>query len=332
MHALPEALSAAVAAELAASDRAALHHAARALSERYLADHPAATPIVSDRLRAAAYLLTRMPATYAAAHSAVHELALTLPDWQPRRVVDLGAGTGAASWAAVTALETVQTVHLVDYADYALDLAARLLADAPVTVTTENRRLGRSDQPARTTHGEVGAAVTGSQADLAVAGYVLSELSESQQSAVVTELTGRAPVVLLLEPGTPAGYARILRARDQLLTAGWRIAAPCPHQHACPLTGDDWCHMSVRLPRTVGHRQAKGGSRDFEDEKFAYLAATTLPAAPVGHRVLRHPQVRPGHVRLELCTTAGEQEQVTVSKKQGPEYRRARRVEWGQTW
>lgn len=324
MHALPEALSQAVAAELAGHPPAALNRAAQLLSDRYLADHPAQAPIVSDRLRAAAYLLTRMPATYAAARSAVEELAPTLPDWQPRQVLDLGAGTGAASWAAVTALDTIEAVHLVDYADSALDLATRMLADAPVSVTTERRRLGRPpDAPS-----------TGNepQADLAVAGYVLSELTAGEQSAVVTELTRRAPVILLLEPGTPAGYARILRARDELIGAGWRIAAPCPHQHSCPLTGEDWCHMSVRLPRTVAHRQAKGGSRDFEDEKFAYLAATTLPAAPTGDRVLRHPQVRPGHVRLELCTTTGAHAQLTVSKKQGAEYRRARRIEWGQSW
>ena len=323
MQALPEALDRAVAAELAGCDHASLNRAARALSERYLADRPASAPIVSDRLRAAAYLLTRMPATYAAARSALDELALTMPDWQPRRIVDLGAGTGAASWAAVATLETIETVHLVDYAGSALDLATRLFRDAAVTVTAERRRLGRSPE----VPGEAGR-----QADLAVAGYVLSELTAGEQSAVVTELTSRAPVVLLLEPGTPAGYARILRARDQLMGQGWRIAAPCPHQQACPLTGDDWCHMSVRLPRTIAHRQAKGGSRDFEDEKFSYLAATTLPATPMGDRVLRHPQVRPGHVRLELCTTSGAREEVTVSKKQGTDYRHARRVEWGQTW
>ncbi|WP_147918997.1 small ribosomal subunit Rsm22 family protein [Ruania zhangjianzhongii] len=324
MHALPEALNRAVDAELAGYDRAALNRAARALSERYLADRPAQSPIVSDRLRAAAYLLTRMPATYAAARSAVDELAVTMPDWRPQRMVDLGAGTGAASWATVAALDTIESVHLVDYADSALDLATRLLTDAPVEVSAERRRLGR---PA-----EAGFGANAPEADLAVAAYVLSELSAGEQSAVVTELTRSAPVILLLEPGTPAGYARILRVRDQLIGSGWRIAAPCPHQQACPLTGDDWCHMSVRLPRTIAHRQAKGGSRDFEDEKFSYLAATTLPTAPVGDRVLRHPQVRPGHVRLELCTTAGAQEQVTVSKKQGAHYRQARRVEWGQTW
>lgn len=324
MYALPEPLSQAVEAELAGHDRAALNRAARALSDRYLADQPASAPIVSDRLRAAAYLLTRMPATYAAARSALAELSLTMPDWQPERVVDLGAGTGAASWAAVDALDTIEAVHLVDYADSALGLATRLLGDAPVTVTAERRRVGRPPAAAPLEQTP--------PTDLAVAGYVLSELTPGEQSAVVTELSSRAPVILLLEPGTPAGYARILRARDQLIGDGWRIAAPCPHQLTCPLTGDDWCHMSVRLPRTVAHRQAKAGSRDFEDEKFSYLAATTLPATPAGDRVLRHPQVRPGHVRLDLCTTGGAHAQVTVSKKQGPEYRRARRIEWGQTW
>ncbi len=326
MHHLPPLLTGAVEAELAEHDPSALAHAARVLSERYLADHPAGAPIVSDRLRAAAYLLTRLPATFAAARSALDELAVALPGWAPERLVDLGAGTGAASWAALDALESIRSVHLVDYADSALALAGRMLAEAPVRVTAARRRLGGA--------GAAGAELAPGQrpADLAVSAYVLGELTETDQAAVVAELAGLAPVVLLLEPGTPAGYRRILRARDQLVGAGWQIAAPCPHTGPCPLTGSDWCHLSVRLPRSTAHRQAKGGSRDFEDEKFSYLAATTLPVQPVGDRVLRHPQVRPGHVRLQLCTAAGTAEQVTVSKKQGAEYRRARKTGWGQTW
>jgi len=66
-------------------------------------------------------------------------------------------------------------------------------------------------------------------------------------------------LLVLVEPGTPAGYGRILRARDRLVGLGATLAAPCPHHAACPLTGEDWCHFSVRLPRSRDHRLAKGG-------------------------------------------------------------------------
>ena len=84
--------------------------------------------------------------------------------------------------------------------------------------------------------------------------------------------------LVLVEPGTPAGFQHILDARTALAAEGARFIAPCPHEGPCPMrTGartDDWCHFSVRVPRTRRHRQLKGGSLGYEDEKFAYLVAT----------------------------------------------------------
>ena len=51
-----------------------------------------------------------------------YRLPESIVEYEVQRIVDLGAGTGAASWAAVAALETIETVHLVDYAGSALDL------------------------------------------------------------------------------------------------------------------------------------------------------------------------------------------------------------------
>ncbi len=138
---------------------------------------------------------------------------------------------------------------------------------------------------------------------------------------------------MIVEPGTPDGYARIIEARDRLIAAGLRIAAPCPHSAACPIEpGADWCHFSARVSRSSLHRQVKGGSLSHEDEKFSYVVATRFPAAPAPARITRRPQIRKGQVLLELCTREEGLARTTVTKRHGEQYRAARNVAWGDPW
>lgn len=77
-----------------------------------------------------------------------------------------------------------------------------------------------------------------------------------------------AGVLVLVEPGTPAGSAHIQKARTQLLEAaaleqqaaaglgsassssssGAHVVAPCPHDGTCPMEGrPSWCHFVQRF-------------------------------------------------------------------------------------
>ena len=149
-------------------------------------------------------------------------------------------------------------------------------------------------------------------------------------------LAASSTSVLVVEPGTPRGYAAVLAARVRALAAGWRIVAPCPHAGPCPLTAGDWCHAAVRLTRSSLHRRLKSGDLGHEDEKFSYLAvvapgAGDMAGEPAG-RVLRHPLTRKGLVQLRLCTPEGGVRDEIVSKRQGERYRRARETGWGDTF
>ena len=141
--------------------------------------------------------------------------------------------------------------------------------------------------------------------------------------------------MVLVEPGTPDGYLRVREARDQLVAAGLQILAPCPHSDACPIEpGADWCHFAARVSRSSLHRQVKGGSLGYEDEKFAYVAATRFPApdSETTSRVTRHPQTRKGQVLLDLCTPDEGLTRRTLTKRHGPLYRAARDTAWGDSW
>jgi len=170
------------------------------------------------------------------------------------------------------------------------------------------------------------------------AAYILGELSSSQQDQL-TALAARASAVLIVEPGTPDGHRRVLAARARLLAAGLTVVAPCPHQLACPVAvPGDWCHFGARVQRSARHRQAKGADLSYEDEKFSYVAAVRGGAQPAGAgplppaaRVIRRPQLRKNLVLLDLCTASGTTGRQLIGKSSA-DYRRARKVSWGDGW
>jgi ribosomal protein RSM22 (predicted rRNA methylase) len=166
--------------------------------------------------------------------------------------------------------------------------------------------------------------------DLVVAAYVLNELPEVRRAEIVDALWERATNgLLLVEPGTPAGFAVIRQARGQLLEAGGTVLAPCPHDCACPMPDDDWCHFAQRINRTRLHRAVKGGTLAYEDEKFSYVAVARRPAPPIAGRVIRHPQILPGRVVLQLCTPEGLRTTTITRGKDRAAFRQARDLRWG---
>ena len=171
-------------------------------------------------------------------------------------------------------------------------------------------------------------------ADLAVLSYLLGELPEGLGHAVVAAATAAAPLVLVVEPGTPRGYAAVLAARTLLTDAGWHLLAPCPQDGTCPLARrpGDWCHFSARLDRTVLHRRLKGGRLGHEDEKFSYVLASRDPVVRAAGRVLRHPVTRKGLVQLEVCRADGTAAPAVVTRRDPGAYRAARDAAWGDAW
>src|SRR4029077_16845126 len=116
--------------------------------------------------------------------------------------------------------------------------------------------------------------------DLVIASYLIGEVSDSERRSLAERLWMKTrDTRLVVEPGTPAGYARIVELRAQLIASGAHVAAPCPHDQACPLAAPDWCHFTQRLPRLRAHIQVKGAELPFEDEKFGYVVLTREPIA-----------------------------------------------------
>lgn len=293
--------------------------------ERLIANYrgrtPTHTPILRDREDVIAYAAYRMPATFEAVRTALDAFADATPGWAPDSHVDVGGGTGAATWAVNATWEGTRPVTVLDWAEPALALGREIAAANPELKAAEWHR------------SRIGAALTIESTDLVTVSYVLGELTDADRASVVDAAASAAQAVVIIEPGTPDGYARVIDARDRLIGAGFRIAAPCPHSARCPIVpGEDWCHFSARVSRSSLHRQVKGGSLPYEDEKFSYVAATRFPPAPAPSRIVRKPQIRKGQVLLDLCEPDESLRRETVTKRHGLLYRAARDAAWGDAW
>jgi ribosomal protein RSM22 (predicted rRNA methylase) len=325
------ALATAIQAGLADAGVPALTAGVQRLMTAYQSGENLVAPALATRTDAAAYAAYRMPATAAAAGLALRQARLSLPGWTPATLLDLGAGTGSMAWAVAAELPCVRAITLLEQSAAAMGVGRAILASAQdaelPTATWRTWRLPTE------------AAVDVPTADVATVSYVLGELTAAQQATILALVVRAAPAVVLIEPGTPAGHRRILAARECLLAAGYRLAAPCPHRDECPLAAaGDWCHFGARLPRSTVHRRIKGAELGYEDEKFSYVAAVrpgvpgqaeqpdlALPAA----RIVRRPQQRKGLVSLELCRRDGSAGRQLVGKSAGQAYREARKLSWG---
>jgi ribosomal protein RSM22 (predicted rRNA methylase) len=317
---LPAALRAALDHALEGVPRKGLAERAARTSEAYRAGKPS-SGVIREADDALAYALTRLPATYAACAMVFAEAARMAPGFAPATLLDAGAGTGAASWAASETWPRLASLTWLDASPPFLALAAQLAAAGPPALREADAR--RAD---------LTSAGPWPKADLVVASYALVEIAPDKQASTIGELWVAAEGLLaLIEPGTPTGYGRILAARSALIAAGATILAPCPHEAACPLVAPDWCHFSVRLPRSRDHRLAKGAEVPFEDERFSYLIAARpgVAAAPRRPRILAPPRTAKPGIALKLCGVDGQVEQRLVPKRDKPAYAVARRLDWG---
>jgi ribosomal protein RSM22 (predicted rRNA methylase) len=267
---------------------------------------------------ALAYALARMPATYAAVTASLNALVEVRPDFAPNSLLDVGAGPGTATWAAAEAFPSLQKFALLD-----ANVTLRALA---LDLVSDSFRL----RDVSYERGEARAALARTDAaDLVVASYMIGEIGDAEQRALAELMWAKTrDALLVVEPGTPAGYARIIALREHLIALGAHVAAPCPHDGKCPLQAPDWCHFTQRLQRSRAHKQVKGAELPFEDERFSYVALTRAPAAQRLSRVLAQPAVSKIEITAKLCTPEGLA-LTKVPRRAKAEYAIARRWRWG---
>ncbi|WGL58666.1 small ribosomal subunit Rsm22 family protein [Pigmentibacter sp. JX0631] len=306
----------------------AKHYAPSALQQAYLKlstyyrnnREQIAFSLNSD-LERLAYVLARMPATYAAVERVLQEV---LPFAENlKSILDVGAGPGTASWASCETFSELENIQLIEQNQGMIEIGKKLALNQ------------QKMKNANWLQKNVLNSLDGIQsADLVLASYSFNEISEKDKEHFLSkfwEKTGQ--FFVLIEPGTPLGFQSVTFARNFFLKSNANILAPCPHSLSCPaLNKQDWCHFATRLQRTSMHKNLKMGEKGFEDEKFSYLIVSKNNLEKhFNARITRHPEVHSGHLKLNLCTKDGFILK-THSKKDGQKYKEARKAEWGDSW
>jgi len=305
--ALPPRLKAAADALLEGVSRKDLAARSAAISVQYRSGQGSAGVVLSDA-DTLAYLVVRLPATYAVNAAVLDEVRSAAPDFTPQSLLDVGAGPGTATWAARETFASLNSATLTDSNNRFLALAEHLVPDAQFL----SRNLVTDDLP---------------KADLVIASFVLAELA---QPPIAKLYAATNDVLVLIEPGTPQGFERLRTARAQLIEQGANILAPCTHANACPMSDTDWCHFTQRLPRSRDHMQTKGANVPYEDERYAYIAVgKTHRSAHEGRaRILAPPRETKPAIEFKLCTPTGL-EMRTAAKRDKAAFAQVRKADWG---
>ena len=263
---LPLLLQQAIEEEAALFNNQDLIRARKDLSTSYRTHFQERTkPHMSHANERGSYLVSRMPATYAAIFFVLRELCQRVPSLKVESLLDLGAGPGTSLWCAKEFFPQLQKAVLVERDAAMISLGKKLLSHASFP-KTEWLIADLEKTSSFLPH------------DLTICSYSLGELSlERAKEVCLSAFRSSKQMLVIIEPGTPRGFERILQMRRQLLSSGSHMVAPCPHALACPLKEGDWCHFSVRVVRSALHRRVKEASLGYEDEKFSYLIVSQSP-------------------------------------------------------
>ncbi|KRX06714.1 hypothetical protein PPERSA_09116 [Pseudocohnilembus persalinus] len=302
---------------------------------------------------AIAYLLRKLPGTYAVQKRIINEIKKRLPEFQPTSFLDYGAGLGQSS-------------HIIN--EYYPDLKKQILLE-PSTVM---RKLGKHitqdiennlwvDNLARM------ATIPNTQSfDLILCSFVLEEVPSAYARQLIIDTLwnklSKNGILIFISPGSPMGSRFTHDVRNHILNnkseSDPYIIAPCAHQGKCPLAQnkETWCHFEqkyYKYKKDVFPK--KNTENNYGTEKYSYVVIQkgknfefdidnyeeiqqleTWQQSFSWNRILFPSIKKGGHIILNLCSNEGEYERriITKSHKEfGPKgYKELKKLNWGDFW
>lgn len=293
-----------------------LQNNAKAISLSYRTNEGKGKRLIKNENEAIAYAISRMPATYGAVYESLkNSLEIYSPDI--RTVADIGAGTGAAT-IAVNELLKVEKIECFERENSMQEIGKNIFKNySDLSDKTNWRKL------------DVCSDEITEKYDLVVTSYMLNEISDKQKDSIIEKLWDiSTKMLLIVEPGTMQGYKNIMNAKKKIIEMGGKIIAPCRNTE-CKLPKDDWCNFSCRVQRTKIHKELKDGDVPYEDEKYIYLSASKETINKTDKmRILRHPKINSGFVKIKVCND-DEIREITITKKDKDRFKIARKSKAG---
>ncbi|HMP77247.1 MAG TPA: small ribosomal subunit Rsm22 family protein [Kiritimatiellia bacterium] len=256
----------------------------QALSDRFTTERTGIASDYGDDADARiAYGLFFFPQTF------VRTLVVLEECWRPPaegsvRILDLGAGTGAAGLAALHRLGGRPARLLaVDRSAGSLAVLRDAAAECNALWPGAGVETDQSDLTARSDRTDL--------FDLILCSFALNELAERDPAfdgaAWLRGLLARlAPggLLVVIEPALKVTAQRLEALRDRVAAEGWaRIVGPCLHHGPCPLRAEGrfWCHEVRRWnPPPFAEKINRTLFRDLPHLKFSFLALAGGASSP----------------------------------------------------
>lgn len=288
---------------------------AKEISRRYRLNDNDGKRLVTQKDEAIAYALSRMPATYESVYATLSK-TIENNEIEINTVLDVGAGTGAATWAIY---------------EYLGNKDFCCLEREQAMIQTGKKLMTYSDylQNVKWKEFDILRDEFNVKSDLVIVSYMINELPKSDLEKIILKLWNVTnKILLIIEPGTPKGFSNIKYIRSNLINQGGYIISPCPHENKCEIKENDWCQFTCRIQRSKTHKKLKDGQAPYEDEKFSYIAFSKGEVKKAPNRILRHPIINKGYSEFKICTEDGIKD-VRLSKKDGELYKKARKQSSG---
>lgn len=275
---------------------------------------------------AAAYSLSRMPATYGAVYNAFSQTLETIETQITlKTLLDVGAGTGAATLAIAEQIN-LDKITCLEREDAMLNLGKILLEASDKKEVREAIWIKQDLIKESITE------TVKEKADIIVVSYMLNELEETKRLELVESLWNQTnQILLIVDPGTPKDFKNMMQIKNFLVDKGAKILAPCAQERGCSLPSDDWCHFLCRVERTKWQKDIKMATVPYEDEKFTYLAFSKEDIGKTKNRVIRQPLNKTNFIQLKLCEENGINE-IIYTKKEKELYKKAKKIKVGETF
>ncbi len=244
-----------------------------------------------DLLQAVAYAQARMPATYNVIRYVLEKFRNKGESFS--NVLDIGAGVGALKIALRNYNTNYEAVERSD----SMRKVFRKLNHEEVTIYAEDFQKFRTKK----------------QYQAVFMSYFINEIED--KNSALKKLFGLAKqYVFIVEPGTPNGYKNILKAKDLANQIGWYPLLPCASLN-CNLNNKDWCHFSIRVPRTKQHIGLKKATLPYEDEKFCYVIFSKKETEFRDNNIIiKKPIKKSSHTIFDICSKNGIQRIVRTEK------------------
>lgn len=312
---IPEELNQAIENEIKNIKINELKEEALNLSNRYLNKERTGKTLLSRDIEALAYSIMRMPATYSATATVLKYTVDIIKKTKFNTLLDIGAGTGASTWAASYVLD-IENVKCIEREPAMKKLGTALMKNNKNITNIEwlDKDILTAELP---------------KVDIIIASYVINELKEEDRKEVIEKIFNlNSELVIIVEPGTPKGFENIKTVQKMALEKEKYIVAPCTSQEICKLPKDDWCHATVRVERTKTHKTLKNAELSYEDEKFSYIVVANEKYNLPEKRILRHPIIEKGKIILKICNK-GSIETKIITKKDKEIYKSVKKKKCG---